>query len=61
MNNFKQIELTKEQYDLISAIRKGKEFRFNSPYHYCTSSDPKWDVNIFDENEEKQAKNKVYL
>ena len=53
--------MTKEDYDAISAIGKGNQTRFNSPFRYCTEADPKWDINIFDEEDEKSATHQVRL
>ena len=58
MSNFKQVELTKEDYDAITAIGKDKQIRFNTPYGYCTDSDPKWDINIFNDPAEQSATHK---
>ncbi|KAG6918876.1 hypothetical protein DXG01_010940 [Tephrocybe rancida] len=51
VSNFKQVELSQEDYEKISAIGHGNYTRFNIPFTY----NPKWDVNIFDEPVEKQA------
>ncbi|KAL4263967.1 NADP-dependent oxidoreductase domain superfamily protein [Pleurotus pulmonarius] len=56
ISNFKQIELSKEDYEAVSAVGKDNYTRFNIPYTYK----PMWDINIFDEPIEKQATNKVY-
>ncbi|KAJ7595483.1 NADP-dependent oxidoreductase domain-containing protein [Mycena floridula] len=50
-SNFKQIELTEEQYQRVSKVGGGKYCRFNIPYNYK----PKWDVSIFNEPAEKNA------
>ena len=51
-SNFEQVEITKEQYEAISAIGKNNHLRFNVPFRYNTAADPKWDVNIFSEEDE---------
>jgi len=53
-SNFKQVDLSKEDYEKISEIGKD-HVRFNIPYGYS----PSWDINIFDEPAEKDAKNQV--
>ncbi|KAG6808789.1 hypothetical protein H0H93_016487, partial [Arthromyces matolae] len=50
-SNFQEVELSKEDFEKISAIGDGNYTRFNIPFTYK----PKWDVNIFDEPIEKQA------
>ncbi|KAF8340944.1 NADP-dependent oxidoreductase domain-containing protein [Amanita rubescens] len=56
-SNFKQIELSQNDYDKISSIVVGNYTRFNIPYGYKTS----WDVNIFGEPIEKAAKHNVKI
>jgi len=56
-SNFQQVELTKEEYDAVTAVGKDNHLRFNIPFNYT----PKWDINIFDEPEEKAASNKVNI
>ncbi|KAG6871872.1 hypothetical protein C0995_015545 [Termitomyces sp. Mi166 len=51
ISNFKQVELSKEDYEKISSIGHNNYTRYNIPFTYK----PKWDVNIFDEPIEKQA------
>jgi len=51
VSNFKQVELSKEDYDRITAIGHGNHTRFNIPYGYK----PKWDINLFNEPLEKDA------
>lgn len=60
-SNFQQVEITKAQYDEISAIGKNNHLRFNVPFRYCTEADPKWDVNIFDEEDEKAATHQIKI
>jgi len=57
LSNFKQIELSKSDYETISAIGHGNHTRFNIPYNYS----PNWDINIFGEPEEKNATYKVKI
>ncbi|KIY46112.1 Aldo/keto reductase [Fistulina hepatica ATCC 64428] len=56
-SNFKQVQLSKEDYESISAIGKDNHTRFNIPYAYT----PRWDINIFGETEEKAATHHVNL
>lgn len=51
VSNFKQVELSQEDYDRITAIGRDHHVRYNIPLTYK----PKWDVNIFDEEIEKGA------
>ncbi|KAI0041088.1 Aldo/keto reductase [Auriscalpium vulgare] len=51
ISNFKQIELSKEDYEKITAIGKSNHLRFNIPITY----NPKWSINIFGEPEEAAA------
>ncbi|THG99239.1 hypothetical protein EW026_g3069 [Hermanssonia centrifuga] len=60
-SNFQQVKLSKEDYDIITALGKDNHLRFNLPFRYCTASDPKWDVNIFDEEDEKNATHQVKI
>lgn len=57
VSNFKQVELTKEDYEAVSSVGHNSRVRFNIPHHY----DPPWDINIFDEPEEKTANNRVKI
>lgn len=50
-SNFKQVELSQADYEKIYSIGTNNYTRFNIPRTYK----PKWDVNIFDEPEEKGA------
>ncbi|KAJ3898524.1 NADP-dependent oxidoreductase domain-containing protein [Lentinula edodes] len=56
-SNFQQVNLTKEEYEAISAVGKGNHTRFNIPYNY----QPRWNINIFGEPEEKDASNPVNI
>ncbi|KAG7091286.1 hypothetical protein E1B28_010334 [Marasmius oreades] len=56
-SNFQQVELSQEDFEVISAIGKNNHTRFNIPFGYT----PKWDVNIFDEPEEKPATTRPVL
>ncbi|KIY69782.1 Aldo/keto reductase [Cylindrobasidium torrendii FP15055 ss-10] len=57
-SNFKQVELSDEDYEKIYALGKNEHTRFNIPYLY---SKPVWNINIFDEPEEQSAKHKPFL
>ncbi|KAF8161370.1 NADP-dependent oxidoreductase domain-containing protein [Crassisporium funariophilum] len=52
VSNFKQVELSKEDYEKISSIGHNNHTRFNIPYTYEST---KWDINTFNEPEEKSA------
>ncbi|TFK50747.1 Aldo/keto reductase [Heliocybe sulcata] len=56
-SNFKQIELSKEDYEEITKLGHTQHTRFNIPYNYS----PRWDINIFGEPEEAKATNKVKI
>ncbi|TKY89644.1 hypothetical protein EX895_001429 [Sporisorium graminicola] len=55
-SNFEQLELKDEDYEKVTSLYKelGK-VRFNVPYTYT----PQWDINVFGEDSEKDAKYKV--
>ncbi|KAJ7072898.1 NADP-dependent oxidoreductase domain-containing protein [Mycena amicta] len=55
IENFKQIELSAEDYEKITALGKGRQTRMNIPYRYT----PKWDIELFGEEAEKDATNHV--
>ncbi|KZT27139.1 Aldo/keto reductase [Neolentinus lepideus HHB14362 ss-1] len=57
ISNFKQIELSKADYDEITKIGHAQHTRFNIPYNYS----PRWDIDVFGEPEEKNATNKVKI
>lgn len=54
-SNFTQIELSKEDYDALTAFGAKNTIRFNVPY---AVNSPKWDINIFDEASELSATHK---
>ncbi|KAG9737640.1 aldehyde reductase-like protein, partial [Aureobasidium melanogenum] len=54
-DNFKEIELPKEDFEKIEQIGKEERRRYNIPY---TANKPRWPVNIFNEPEEKDAPHK---
>ncbi|EIM80886.1 Aldo/keto reductase [Stereum hirsutum FP-91666 SS1] len=56
-SNFKQIVLSPEDYEKISAIGKDNHTRFNTPAAY----NPKWDINMFNEPAELSATYKVKI
>ncbi|KAG6382068.1 NADP-dependent oxidoreductase domain-containing protein [Boletus reticuloceps] len=51
ISNFKQVELSKEDYEKVTAIGHGNSRRYNTPVTYK----PKWNIKIFDEDVEKRA------
>ncbi|KAG2158597.1 NADP-dependent oxidoreductase domain-containing protein [Suillus bovinus] len=57
ISNFKQVELSKEDYEKVTAIAGGKVGRFNIPICFK----PKWDINLFDEEPEKVATYKAKI
>ncbi|KAF9009828.1 Aldo/keto reductase [Hymenopellis radicata] len=57
-SNFKQVELSPEDYEKIYALGAKEHTRFNIPYLY---SKPTWNINIFDEPEERSAKHRPLL
>jgi len=56
--NFKEVELSKEDFEKIEEIGKKEPKRFNIPY---IANKPRWPVNIFNEPEEKDAPHKVII
>ncbi|KAF9478144.1 Aldo/keto reductase [Pholiota conissans] len=59
ISNFRQVQLSPEDYEKITAIGAGSgRTRFNIP---LTTNKPVWDINCFDEPEEKGATNKVKI
>lgn len=56
--NFKEIELSKEDFEKVEAIGKKEPRRFNIPY---IANKPRWPVNIFNEPEEQKAPHKVIV
>lgn len=58
-DNFKEVELTAEEVAKVSSLGEGaKRRRYNTPY---TANKPRWNINIFGEDEEKPAEHKVIL
>ncbi|EGO00594.1 hypothetical protein SERLA73DRAFT_178439 [Serpula lacrymans var. lacrymans S7.3] len=55
ISNFKQVELSKEDYEKVSAVGHNNHTRYNTPAGYS----PKWDINLFDEPIELSATHKV--
>ena len=51
ISNFKQVELSEEDYQKVSAVGHNNHHRFNIPINYT----PKWSINIFGEVDEKEA------
>ncbi|CAA7260514.1 unnamed protein product [Cyclocybe aegerita] len=58
ISNFKQVELSKEDYEKVSSVVVGNRTRFNIP---LTTNKPVWDFNLFDEPEEQTATNRVNI
>ncbi|KAF2827706.1 aldehyde reductase-like protein [Ophiobolus disseminans] len=56
--NFKEIELSQEDFEKVEEIGKKEPRRFNIPY---IANKPRWPVNIFGEPEEKEAPHKVIV
>jgi len=56
--NFKEIELKKEDFEKVEQIGVKEPRRFNIPY---IANKPRWPVNIFNEPEEKDAPHKVII
>ncbi|KAH8424965.1 uncharacterized protein LDX57_002711 [Aspergillus melleus] len=56
-DNFKEIELTDEEIAKVSELGKERR-RYNTPY---VANKPRWDVDIFGEDEEKPATHKVIV
>ncbi|KAJ3514487.1 hypothetical protein NLJ89_g2344 [Agrocybe chaxingu] len=58
ISNFKQVELSKENYEKVTSIVLGNRTRFNIP---LTTNKPVWDFNLFDEPEEQTATYRVNI
>jgi L-glyceraldehyde reductase len=56
-SNFQEIELTPEEVERVSVLGKQPR-RFNIPY---VANKPRWNINIFGEEEEKPATHKVIM
>jgi L-glyceraldehyde reductase len=56
--NFKEVELSEEDFQKVEEIGKKERRRFNIPY---IANKPRWPVNIFNEPEEKEAPHKVIV
>ncbi|KAJ7251164.1 Aldo/keto reductase [Mycena haematopus] len=57
VSNFKQIELSEEEFAKLSALGHGRHVRFNIPYRFS----PSWDISLFDEAAEAKATHKVKI
>ncbi|KAJ6497422.1 NADP-dependent oxidoreductase domain-containing protein [Mycena sanguinolenta] len=57
VSNFQQVELSKEDFDKITALGDAGHVRYNIPYRY----NPSWDISLFDDPEEAKATNKVKI
>lgn len=56
-SNFQQVTLPQEDLDTISNIVKTEgRMRYNIPMLY----DPRWPINVFEEDSEKDAPRKVW-
>ncbi|KAF5366017.1 hypothetical protein D9758_006714 [Tetrapyrgos nigripes] len=55
ISNFQEVELSKEDYDALTALSKNGHTRYNIPI----TNIPKWDINLFDEAVEKGATHNV--
>ncbi|KAI4607006.1 mitochondrial glycerol dehydrogenase Gld1 [Alternaria novae-zelandiae] len=56
--NFKEVDLSEDDFAKVEEIGKKEPRRFNIPY---TANKPRWPVNIFGEPEEKDAPHKVVI
>jgi len=56
--NFKEVELSEDDFQKVEQIGKDEPRRFNIPY---IANKPRWPVNIFGEPEEKDAPHKVIV
>lgn len=52
ISNFKQVELSQEDYEKITSIGVNNRTRFNIPR---ATNTPRWDINLFNEPEEQDA------
>ncbi|TFY62454.1 hypothetical protein EVG20_g6701 [Dentipellis fragilis] len=57
ISNFKQITLSEEDYQKVSAIGHNNHLRYNTPAAYKT----RWSVKIFDEPEEQNVDHQVKI
>ncbi|KAF7362466.1 Aldehyde reductase 1 [Mycena venus] len=57
ISNFKQVALSEEDFQKITALGKGRQVRYNIPYRYK----PTWDISLFDEPAEAKATYKVKI
>lgn len=58
ISNFKQVELSKEDFEKVSNIGVGNRTRFNIPWTTCN---PNWDINCFGEPEEAERTHQVRI
>lgn len=56
--NFKEIELTPRDVNEVGSIFENAHRRYNIPY--CANS-PRWDINIFQEEEEIGATHRIII
>lgn len=60
--NFQQITLSQEDHDRITALGKDKHIRYNRPFEFGQSAlGLSWNIDMFDEEFEKNAKRKVRI
>ncbi|KAF5366021.1 hypothetical protein D9758_006718 [Tetrapyrgos nigripes] len=57
ISNFKQIELSEEDYKAVTALAKDGHTRYNIPVAFK----PKWNINLFNEEVEKTAAHNVNI
>ncbi|KAI5891164.1 Aldo/keto reductase [Schizophyllum commune H4-8] len=55
-SNFRDTTLTEEEFQAISQVGLKEPIRYNVPFNYKV----KWDINIFDTEDEKKATHKVW-
>ncbi|KAL4921468.1 NADP-dependent oxidoreductase domain-containing protein [Aspergillus aurantiobrunneus] len=55
--NFQEVELTPEEIAKVSKLGENRR-RYNTPY---VANQPRWDINLFGEEEEKPATHKVIV
>lgn len=55
--NFEQITLSDEDYQKVTEIGKDRHVRFNVGFLYT----PQWDINVFNEEAEKQATHSIKI
>ncbi|KAH9813157.1 NADP-dependent oxidoreductase domain-containing protein [Melampsora americana] len=56
-SNFKQVDLSDEDYETLNKLGEKKVIRFNVPMTYT----PKWDINVFNSEVEKSATHQIKI